>query len=100
MLNYSDDFEMVLEAVKSDGDALQFASKELCANRSIVEAACASYCGAFEYASPSLQADPDIIIASKPTIDRYVSQAALDEENVFKNKDQNKTEKPKKKKNR
>lgn len=93
--NYNDDLEIIMTAVKSDGNALQFASKEMCADRSVVQAACASYSGAFEYASPALQADPDIVMASKPVIDRYVSQAAQDEEDMFKDK----TEKPKKKRN-
>jgi hypothetical protein len=59
------DKSFVLETVKEDGIALEYADKSLKKDKSIVLEAVKQYGFALEYADESLQKDPDIIKAAK-----------------------------------
>ena len=48
-------------AVKNDGEALQFASDELRADKDVVMAAVKNDGEAFQYASDELKTDPEIL---------------------------------------
>ena len=59
------DKSFVLETVKEDGIALEYADKSLKKDKYIVHEAVKQYGFALEYADESLQKDPDIIQAAK-----------------------------------
>ena len=56
--------EIVLAAVKSDGRAFEYASDELKSDKEIVLAAVKSYGSAFEYASDELKSEKEIVLAA------------------------------------
>ena len=59
------DKSFVLETVKQNGVALEYADESLKKDKSIVLEAVKQYGPALEYADESLQKDPDIIKAAK-----------------------------------
>ena len=58
------DREIVLEAVKKDGDALQYAADELKADREIVLEAVQQSGDAFQFAADELKADRNLVLAA------------------------------------
>ena len=58
--NFNDDREVIFEAVRRDGFALRYSSKDLKADREIVLAAVKSDRVALQYASKDLQDDPEL----------------------------------------
>ena len=70
------DREIVLEAVKSDGEVLECLSKDLRADREIVLEAVKSSAEALEYASKDLRAEREIVLQAirlKPFCSYYKS---------------------------
>jgi len=65
------DKSFVLEAVKQNGLALQFADESFRKDKSIVLEAVKSSGGTLEFADESLQKDPDIIQAAKRQKENY-----------------------------
>ena len=61
--------EIVLEALKTDGDALGDAAPTLQADREIVMAAVRKFGRALQYASPDLQGDRDVVMAAVKNCD-------------------------------
>jgi hypothetical protein len=61
---WSFDRELVFEAVKNNGSALEYASADLRADREIVFEAVKSDCSALEYASADLRADREVVLAA------------------------------------
>jgi hypothetical protein len=59
------DKSIVLEAVKSDGSALEYADESLKKDKSVVLVAVKQDVAALEFADESLKNDPDIIKAAK-----------------------------------
>jgi len=66
---FADDKEVVLEAVKNEGRALELASDALRSDREIVLAAVATdgWTSALQYASDAVRADRDIVLAALAT---------------------------------
>ena len=58
--SFQSDREIILEAVKTDGDALEYATDSLKADREVVLAAVKQCGGALEYASEELQQDEEL----------------------------------------
>ena len=58
------DKEVVLAAVRQDGDALKYASKELQKDKEVVLAAVWQHCRALNYASEELKSDKDVLLAA------------------------------------
>ena len=59
--------EEVLEAVREDGDALQYASEDLKADKEVVLAAVNNWGSALQYASKELRADREVVLVALST---------------------------------
>jgi len=70
------DREVVLEAVKRDGCALQYASEELKGDREVVKEAVKQNEGALEHASEELKGDRDVMLEAVRTAFIMQSKAA------------------------